>query len=151
MVVVRHPMKISFSVFIFSILLIAASGESISTKFPAVSEAELLDRFTIAAKAKDEAAIRSLICWDGPVVKAPVNRNISDLLSREEITTIRMHPLHPLDHLTNLLDGSLYYPNIPVIGWIDVHWRLGESAVRFLYGKKKNAFYISCTAEQKLP
>ena len=147
-------MKTFLSVFIFSLLFLLVfptRAEPILTKSPPGSETELLDRFTAATKAKDEADIRSLICWDGPVVKDQINRDISDLLSTQRIRKIYMHPLHPREHFTNILDGTLYYPNIPIIGWLDVKRGLGVSAVRFRYGKKADAFYISCDAAQKLP
>jgi len=144
-------MKTFLYVLAVSVLVSVAEAEE-TAKSPPVSKSELLERFTVAVKAKDEEAIRSLICWDGPVIKAKMDAKISDLLSRKVGTKVEMNPpsLAPGASFTNVVNGVRFYPNIPVIGQIDVWFAKNENILRFYYGQKDKAFYLSCTVREYL-
>jgi hypothetical protein len=144
-------MNFSISILVLSLLITATAEPLKFTKDVPVSEAQLLEKFTIAAKSKNEDAIRLLICWDGPVViEGKVDAQVSELLSRKGLSKINMHPLSPGTSLTNLFNGYRFYPNIPVIGQIDVWFAKNQNILRFYYGQKADGFYVSRTIKERV-
>jgi len=147
-----YSRNILVSAFVVALLVSAAAGQSNLTNSAPTSAAELLDRFTIATKAKDEAGVRSLVCWDGvhDISAEIINNNISELLSRQ-ISTVELQPLQDLRAVTNNIDrgGFRWAPNIPFVGEIHVRREPGRNSLHFYYGKKNGSFFIGTIVAEK--
>ena len=148
----QNSMKYTIA-FFCSILLITTAGlPSVLAEGVPTSAEQLRSEFETALKAKDTNSLMQLIYWQGVSdgMKTMVGTEIANL-SKTDFVAVKLLPLPVGFQATNELNGIRYGPSVTVIGLIDVEFAKAGNSMQLPYGKSGDAFYVSCTVEEKIP
>jgi hypothetical protein len=142
----KHPLSIiGLSFLIATLGLQSASGKDAPT-----SAEQLRSDFETALKTKDTNAVLSLINWKGvsAEMKSDMSEETADMV-KQSVASVKLLPL-PADYQpTNELNGVRYFPNVHVLGLIDVESTEKGNAVQMPYGTKDGIFCLASTIEEK--
>jgi len=119
---------------------------------PPTSAEQLRSEFGAAVKAKDMNAILSLFYWKGisAEMKTKTSRQIAVEIKPQE-TWLSFEPLPADFPLTNELDGVRSFPNVHVVGLINLSSMQPMDdlmGLQLTYGEIDGKFYIAGTVEE---
>lgn len=149
---IQNSMKYSIAIFC-SILLITTAGlPSVLAEGAPTSAEQLRSEFELALKAKNVNSLMELCYWQGVSdnMKTMVGNAIADIPKRDFVA-VKLLPLPADFQATNELNGIRYRPSVNVVGLIEVEFAKAGNSMQLPYGKHGDAFYLSCTVEEKLP
>jgi hypothetical protein len=136
----KHPL----SIFCLGFLIAVVGLQSASGKDAPTSAEQLRSEFEAALKAKDTNAVLFLINWKGvsTEMKSESVKEMADMVE-PDVASVKLLPL-PTDYQpTNELNGVRYFPNVHVLGLIDVQSKKEGDASQIPYGESGGAFYIA--------
>lgn len=116
---------------------------------PPASAEQLRSEFEAALKAKDTNAVLALINWKGvsAEMKSETVGEMADMTG-SAVASVKLLPL-PADYQpTNEMDGVRYYPNVHVLGQINVETAEKGNASQIPYGESSGVFYIAGTVQE---
>jgi hypothetical protein len=140
-------MKKNLAVLLFGFAIVVNS-------FSAPTSAEQLrSELETAVRAKDTNTILALFNWTGvqtgtsPDMKKMMT-SIAAMLVYDDIASVKLSPVPAGFQPTNEMNGVRYFPNVPIVGIIDVESVKKGNATHLPYGETSGKFYISGTAQE---
>lgn len=113
------------------------------------SAEQLRSEFEAALKAKDTNAVLALVNWKGvsPQMKPDIIDQMTEMVMPKAVS-VNLLPL-PADYQpTNEMDGVRYYPNVHVLGQINVETTEKGNASQIPYGESDGGFYIAGVVQE---
>lgn len=141
----KHPL----SIVCLSILIATLGLWSVYGKDAPASAGQLRSEVEAALKAKDSKTVLSLYCWKGvsAEMKSDMSEETADMV-KQGVVSVKLLPL-PADYQpTNELNGVRYFPNVHVLGLIDVESTEKGNASQIPYGESGGAFYIAGVVQE---
>jgi hypothetical protein len=141
----KHPL----SIFCLGFLIAVVGLQSASGKDAPTSAEQLRSEFEAALKAKDTNAVLFLINWKGvsTEMKSESVKEMADMVE-PDVASVKLLPL-PTDYQpTNELNGVRYFPNVHVLGLIDVQSKKEGDASQIPYGEGGGAYYIAGVSQE---
>ena len=136
--------------FLIAIVAIAAIF-NFSTSFakPPTSAEQLRSEFEAALKAKDTNAVLALVNWKG--VSDKMKPDIIDQMTgmvMPKTVSVNLLPLSADYQPTNEMNGIRYFPNVHVLGQINVETTEKGNTSQIPYGESNGGFYIAGVAQE---
>ena len=113
------------------------------------SAEQLRSELEAAVKSKNTNAIAALFNWTG--VAGDMKEMLIEMpayLIKDDIAVVKLLPVPAGFEATNEVDGVRYFPNIPVIGIIDIESTRKGNSWKLPYGESAGNFYLSGTAQE---
>lgn len=131
-----------------ALFLSAACGTTFSKDAPTSAE-QLRSELEAAIKSKDTNAIISLFNLQGVSgdMKSIPEMVASDL-AQDNVASVKLSPLPADTELTNELNGVRFFPNVTVVGVIDVESKNPGNATQLTYGESAGKFYLPGTMQE---
>ena len=131
-----------------ALFLSTASAMTFAKGTP-VSAEQLRGQLESAIKAKDTNAIISLFNLQGVAEDMKsIPEMMASSLAQDEVASVKLSPLPADTELTNELNGVRYFPNVTVIGVIDIESKRPGNATQLPYGESAGNFYLSGTVKE---
>ena len=115
------------------------------------SAEQLRSELESAIKAKDRNALKSLFNEQGlsEEMRSIDDGIFDDMVKLDnKIKSVKLSPLPADFRMTNEINGVRYFPNVSVVGMVDVQFTEDGNSMKMAYGKKDGAFYIAGTTEE---
>jgi hypothetical protein len=112
------------------------------------SAEQLRSELEAAVKSKDTNAIIALFDCTGVV--GDMKEMLAEMpayLIKDDMAAVNLLPVPAEFQPTNELDGVRYFPNLPVIGLIDIQSVKKGDSWQLPYGKSTNHFYLTGTTQ----
>jgi len=126
---------------------------SFSTAFatPPTSAEQLRSEFAAALAAKDTNAVLALVDWKGvsAEMKSEVLGEMAELVG-SSLAHAKLLPLSADYQPTNEMDGVRYFPNVHVLGMINVESKEKGNDSQIPYGESGGGFYLAGTVQETL-
>lgn len=133
---------------LLAVLIFGFAGAFNSFSAPTSAE-QLRSEFEMALKTKDTNAIASLFDWqDVPDDLKVMTTGAAAEMVKHEISGVKLLPLPASYHPTNEMNGVRYFPNVNVIGMIDVEFAQKGQWMQLPYGESAGAFYMAGTEKE---
>ena len=131
------------------LLLVALALPAAQGKEPPTSPKQLRRDLETAIKAKDTNAVLALVNWKGVArdMKAETTEEMGELAG-SAMTGVKLLPLPPDYHPTNELNGVRYFPNVNVVGLIDVESPQEGNDTQIPYGESGGVFYLASILQE---
>jgi hypothetical protein len=113
------------------------------------SAEQLRSEFEAALKAKDTNAVLALVNWKGvsDTMKSDTSGQMGDTIS-QGVAGVKLLPLPADQQLTNEMDGVRYFPNVHVLGLINVESAEKGNGSQIPYGESNGGFYIAGVVQE---
>ena len=134
-----------------SLFITIAGIFSSSAGQPPVSAEHLRGAFEWAINTRDTNGLLELFNWQGVSdhIKQGM-RNQVEYMFQQKITAVKLAPL-PADFQPDTeISGTRYKQNVTVVGQIEVDFDPKGTYLRLPFGTNGNAYFLSCTIEEKL-
>ena len=130
-------------------VLSAAISVTTFAKDAPTSAEQLRSELESAIKSKDTNAIISLFNLRGVSddMKSIVEM-VAAGLAQDDAASVKISPLPADTELTNEVGGVRYYPNVPVIGMIEVESTRPGNVTHIPYGESAGGFYFPGTLKE---
>ena len=130
-------------------LFLSTAGITTFAKDAPTSAEQLRSEFAAAIKAKDTNAIISLFNLQGVSDDMKqIPEMMAASLAQDEVASVKLSPLPADTELTNELNGVRYFPNVTVVGMIDVESKSPGNATHIPYGESAGKFYLPGTVKE---
>ena len=135
-------MSKNFLRLVVAALFLSAAGGATFAKDAPTSAERLRSELASAIKVKDTNAIVSLFNLQGVSddMKS-IPEMMASSLAQDEVASVKLSPLPAEIELTNELNGVRYFPNVTVIGVIDIESKRPGNATQLPYGESAGKFY----------
>ena len=131
-----------------ALFLSTASITTFAKDAPTSAE-QLRSELAAAIKAKDTNAIISLFNLQGVLDDMKlIPEMMAASLAQDEVASVKLSPLPADTELTNELNGVRYFPNVTVVGIIDVESKSPGNATQIPYGESAGKFYLPGTVKE---
>jgi hypothetical protein len=116
---------------------------------PPTSAKQLRRELEAAIKSHDTNAVLALVNWKGvvPDMKTEAAEEMGELAG-SATTGVKLLPLPADYHPTNELNGVRYFPNVNVVGLIDVESPQEGNSTQLPYGESGGAFYLASILQE---
>ena len=130
-------------------LFLSAACATAPAKDAPTSAGQLRSELEAAIKANDTNAVISLFNLQGVSddMKSLVEM-VASGLARDDAASVKLSPLPADTELTNELNGVRYFPNVTVVGVIDVESKNPGNATQLPYGESAGKFYLPGTMKE---